>query len=314
LPQGIIADVTYFFNRTSQINNVNYNINQVDPRIALQYGAATNATIANPFYGLPIPNNSPGPLWNEATISVTQLARLYPQYGNLTEIDGISGGNMVYNSLQLKASKSFSSGYTLLVAYNYHVQTNRTFYDNVANYLKQWTSEDSGTPRHRLVASGTWALPVGKGRTFMPAAPRLLDALVGGWNLAGVVTWHSGDLLNFPGMLVSGGPTISNPGPNAWFDTSAFSLLPAYTRRTNPWYYPGIRGPQYFNMDGTLNKDFTITERLRLQLHMDAFNAINNMNWGDPNMTVGSSQFGKSTDIYSQDYGRRLQLGLRLSF
>ncbi len=314
LPQNILAEATYFFNRTSQINNVNYNINQVDPRIALQYGSATNANVANPFYNLAIPNAFPGPLWNQPTISVTQLARPYPQYGNLTMIDGISGGTMKYSSLQLKATKSFSSGYTLLVAYNYHVQTNQTFYDGVANYLKQWTSEDSGTPRHRLVASGVWALPIGKGRTYMTAAPRLLDALVGGWNLAGVATWHSGDLLQFPGMLVNGSPQISNPGPNAWFNTAVFSLLPAYTRATNPWFYSGIRGPQFFNLDGTLNKDFAITERIRFQLHMDAFNALNNMNWNDPNMTVGSSQFGKSTDIYAQDYGRRLQLGLRLTF
>ena len=47
---------------------------------------------------------------------------------------------------------------------------------------------------------------------------------------------------------------------------------------------------------------------------MDAFNALNNMNYNNPNMTVGSSQFGKSTDIYPQDFGRRLQLGLRLAF
>ena len=128
------------------------------------------------------------------------------------------------------------------------------------------------------------------------------------------MTWHAGDLLNFAGMLVSGNPAISNPGPNGWFNTSVFTLLPAYTRRTNPWYYSDIRGPKFFNIDGTLNKDFTLTERIRFQLHMDAFNALNNMNWNDPNMTVGSSQFGKSTDIYPNDYGRRLQLGLRLQF
>jgi len=314
LPQHIIVDVTYFFNHTSQVNNIDYNINQINPQIALQYGAATNATIANPFYGISIPNPTPGPLFEQATIPVTQLARLYPAWGNLTVIDGINGGAMRYSSLQIKASKSFSSGYSLLLAYNYHVQTNQTFYDNVSNYLKQWTWEDSGTPRHRLVASSVWALPVGKGRAYLTDAPRLLDALVGGWNLAGVVTWHSGDLLNFPGMLVSGNPQISNPGPNGWFNTSVFSLLPAYTRRTNPWYYSGIRGPQFFNVDATLNKDFSITERIRFQLHMDAFNALNNMNWNDPNMTVGSSQFGKSTDIYPNDFGRRLQLGLRVMF
>ena len=128
------------------------------------------------------------------------------------------------------------------------------------------------------------------------------------------MTWHSGTLLNFGGMVVSGDPTISNPGPNGWFNTSVFSILPAYTRRTNPWYYSGIRGPKYFNLDGTLNKDFSLTEKIKFQLHMDAFNATNNMNYNNPNMTVGSSQFGKSTDIYSQDFGRRLQLGLRLQF
>ncbi len=314
LPMGIIADVTYFLNRSSQINNVNYNINQVDPRIALQYGAATNASVANPFYQLAIPDPYPGALWNQSTVGVTSLAKMYPQYGSITVIDGISGGDMTYHSLQMKATKSFSNGYTLLVAYNYHVQTNRTFYDNVDNYLKNWTSEDSGTPRHRLVASGTWMIPIGKGQKFLSGAPRLLDALVGGWNLAGVATWHSGTLLNFGGMLVNGNPAVSNPGPAAWFNASAFAILPAYTRRTNPWYYSGIRGPGYFNLDGTLNKDFTVTERIRFQLHMDAFNAINNMNWNNPNMSVGSSQFGKSTDIYSQDYGRRLQLGLKMTF
>jgi hypothetical protein len=314
LPQGIIADVTYFYNHTSQVNNINYNINQVSPQIALQYGAATNATVANPFYGISIPNPTPGPLFQQATIPVTQLARPFPAWGNLTVIDGINGGAMKYDSLQLKASKSFTNGYTLLVAYNYHVQTNQTFYDGVANYMKQWTWEDAGTPRHRLVASGVWAIPIGKGRPYLAGAPRLLDAVVGGWNLSGVATWHAGDLLHFPGMVASGNPKISNPGPNGWFNTTVFSLLPAYTRATNPWYYSDIRGPKFFNVDATLNKDFSITERIRFQLHMDAFNAINNMNWNDPNMTVGSSQFGKSTDIYPNNYGRRLQLGLRISF
>ena len=314
LPKGIVADVTYFVNRTSQINNVNYNINQVDPRIAFQYGAATNATVPNPFYQLSIPNPYPGSLWNQATVGVTTLARPYPQYGNITVLDGISGGDMIYNSLQMKATKSFSSGYTLLAAYNYHVQTNKTFYDNVDNYLKNWTSEDSGTPRHRLVVSGTWNLPFGKGRTYFSGANRFVDAFVGGWNIAGVSTWHSGNLLNFGAMLVNGDPTASNPGPAGWFNASVFSILPAYTRRTNPWYYSGIRGPGFFNLDGTLNKDFSVTERIRFQLHVDAFNAINNMNWNNPNMTVGSSQFGQSTDIYSQDYGRRLQLGLKMFF
>jgi len=314
LPQNIVLDVTYFLNRSSHITTVNYNINQIDPRIGLQYGAATNATVANPFYHLAIPNQSPGPLWNQATVGVTALARPYPQYGNLTQIDSLEGGDMIYHSLQIKATKSFSSGYTLLVGYNYHVQTNKVFYDNVDTYLKNWTEADSATPRHRITGAGTWALPVGKGRKFMNGAPRMLELLIGGWNLAGTMTYHSGTLLNFGGMLVNGDPHISNPGPKAWFNTAVFAQLPAFTRRTNPWFYSDIRGPKYFHLDGTLNKDFAVTERIKFQLHMDAFNAINNMNQNNPNMSVTSSQFGRSTDIYPQDYGRRLQLGMRVEF
>jgi hypothetical protein len=315
LPQNIILDVTYFLNKSSHISVVNYDINQVDPRIALQNGAATNVQVTNPFYHLPIPNQSPGALWNQQTVSVLTLARPYPQYsGALTVIDGINGGDMTYHSLQIKAVKSFSSGYTLLAAYNYHVQWNQQFYDNVDNFLKKFTSEDSATPRHRMTVSGTWLLPVGKGRMFLSSSNRWVDALVGGWNLAGTGTYHSGTLLNFGGMLVSGDPTISNPGPNAWFNTSVFQILPAYTRRTNPWYYSGIRGPQFFNIDGSLYKDFAITEKIKLQLHLDAFNALNNMNFNNPNMSVTSSQFGRSTDIYPQDFGRRLQLAARIEF
>jgi hypothetical protein len=310
----MVADVTYFLNKSSQINNVNYDINQIDPRIALQYGAARNATVANPFYHLAIPNPYAGALWNQQTIGVTQLARPYPAYSNITVYDGISGGDMTYNSIQIKGTKSFSAGYTLLAAYNYHVQTSRTFYDNVDTYMKNWTDEDSGTPRHRMVVSGAWYLPFGKGRAYLNNVNRWTDMLFGDWNIAGVGTWHSGTLLNFPGMVVNGDPKVSNPGPNGWFNPSAFSILPAYTRRANPWYCSGIRCPQFFNLDGTLNKDFSITERIRFQLHMDAFNAFNSLNWNNPNMTVGSSQFGQSTDMYPLDYGRRLQLGMKLTF
>jgi len=314
LPAHIRADATYFLNRSSRINNINYNINQVDPRIALQYGSATNVQVANPFYHLTVPNKSPGALWNQASVGATTLAKPYPHYGTITVIDGMTGGDMVYHSLQLKAAKSFSGGYTLLVGYNYNVQTNHNFYDNVDNYLKNFTSRDSGRYRHRLTASGTWQLPVGKGRKFLRGSSRLADAVVGGWNLATTTVWHTGTLLNFGAYQVKGDPKIADPGPAAWFDTTVFAYLPAYTRRSNPWYYSNIRGPQFLNFDATMAKEFSITEKLKLQLRLESFNVINNANVNNPNMSLSSSLFGKSNDIYSQAYGRRLQMGLRLRY
>ena len=139
----------------------------------MQYGAATNVQVANPFYHLSIPNQSPGALWNQSTVSVLTLARPYPQYsGALTVIDGVNGGDMTYHSLQVKAVKSFSNGYTLLIAYNYHRQTNQQFYDNVDSYpLKKWTGEDSGTPRHRSLLPAPGQSPSARGASSCPTLP-----------------------------------------------------------------------------------------------------------------------------------------------
>ena len=46
-----------------------------------------------------------------------------------------------------------------------------------------------------------------------------------------------------------------------WFDTTGFARQPAYTRRTNPWYYDGLNGPSYKNLDLTLQKTFPLNER-----------------------------------------------------
>ena len=68
------------------------------------------------------------------------------------------------------------------------------------------------------------------------------------------------------------------------------------------------------NVNGSLAKDFWITEKLRAQLKADAFNVLNNMSWGDPTMNVDSSTFGQITNQANLTYGRRVQLGMRLEF
>jgi hypothetical protein len=68
------------------------------------------------------------------------------------------------------------------------------------------------------------------------------------------------------------------------------------------------------NIDASLVKAFNITERFRFALRMDSFNVLNNMTWADPDTNVNSSTFGSSTDVLSNTYGRRTQLGLRVEF
>ncbi len=240
----------------------------------------------------------------------------YPQYGSINVTEGQPGGNMRYQSLQFKLQKNFSRGYSLLAGYNYHFERDQRFYDNIATYAQNYTWIDSNAARHRLTAAGTWEVPLGRGRKFMTDAPRILDALVGGWDLTSTAFWRSGRFVRFGSLVVNGDPHIENPDQTKWFDTSVFSAVPAYTARTNPWQYPGLTGPGQFNMDGSLVKSFQTVERFRFELRMDVFNVLNNIAWADPDTNVYSSNFGRSAnnDQLTQTYGRRTQLGLRLEF
>jgi hypothetical protein len=240
--------------------------------------------------------------------------RPYPQYSDLYVIDGERGGDMHYQSVQIKAQKNFSKGYSFLLGYNYHYEKDGRFFNDIDTFAQQYTWQDAGTSRHRLSIAGVWEIPFGKGRPYMTDAPRLLDALVGGWNVSPIVTWRSGRFIFMPAAVVSGDPHISNPGPKGWFDTSVFSPLPAYTPRTNPWYYSGLTGPGMLNVDVSLVKAFHITERFRFELRMDSFNALNGITWSDPDTGIYSSTFGQSTDILANTHGRRTQLGLRVEF
>ncbi len=319
LPKGFVADVTYLFSLTKDLT-YSYDVNAADPRLTYQYKDALNVTVTNPFYNYMTPTTFPGVLRTQKTVSVTQFMRPYPQYGGLT-VAGTPGGGSKYHSLETKVQKSFSQGYSLMAAYVYRFQRDRIFFNEISTYLQDWTWQDSAQFRHRISLAGVWELPIGKGRTLLGGAPRYLDALVGGWNVSSIVLWRSGNFVRFGPMVVTGNPVISNPTRERYFDTSVFQRLPAYTPRTNPYQYSGLNGPGYFNMDATLAKDFTITEKSRLQLKMNAFNALNGFTPSEPGTNINSSDFGKQlyqmgvgSESAQATYGRRMQFGLQFIF
>lgn len=314
LPEGIVLDVTYYLNLSGFVFDTARNINMVDPNIAYQSKGAVNQSVPNPFFNLLTVDKFPGSLRYQQNVSILSLMRPYPQYGNISVIDGEPGGNLRYQSLQIKAQKNFSRGYSLLLGYNYHYEQDQRYYDDRAVYAKQYSWIDSAAARQRLTLAGSWELPVGKGRHFLSGAPRVLDALIGGWNLTPVATWRSGRYIQFGGLVVNGDPRVSNPGPDGWFNTSVLSPLPAYTPRSNPWLYSGLTGPGQLVVNASLVKGFHLTERVRFDLRVDSFNALNSMTWADPDTNVYSSTFGRSTDQLQNTFGRRTQLGLRLEF
>jgi hypothetical protein len=97
-----------------------------------------------------------------------------------------------------------------------------------------------------------------------------------------------------------------------YFDTSKFKLLPAYTPRLNPWQYDGVKGSRNWNIDLSVAKYFKMTETIKMEFRMEAYNLTNSFVPGLPNMTVGSPQFGRS--VTQANLGRQLQYTLRLHF
>jgi hypothetical protein len=128
----------------------------------------------------------------------------------------------------------------------------------------------------------------------------------------GVWYFNSGNNLRFGAMIVSGDPTIPNPSPQRWFDTSKFQRQPSYTPRSNPWQYPGLFGPVWWQLDQSLSKHFNIRERVKAELKMAAYNATNRLNRADPDRNVTSSTFGQT--LRQSGMGRQVEFGLKFLF
>jgi hypothetical protein len=342
-----VVSGTYFTNFGSQWYTLMPNL--ANPVFMVNNESLLTTTVANPFYHL---NNNPtlvpGTLYNQQTVGFGSLLSKYPQYGvgNLVE-PGMCCAPERYNSIELKAQRTFSKGFNLLFTYVYirekTEQNNLTDYDYYAN-LFQWV--DSNQPRHKFNAAGTYQLPFGKGRQYLNTVPTVADYIIGGWQLTGLLSLSSGDFITFgnltsnpqnDNMIVTGSPCISNPTPNAWFNTSVFQPLPsgvAFTPRTMPYTWPCLTGPSFSNLDGSVFKDIPLwKERVKGQIKVSAFNALNVMHRGDPNTGLGAG-FGQA--LYSGtpggsfaggiqnsqnatqgnlgQYGRMLEFSFRVSF
>jgi hypothetical protein len=97
---------------------------------------------------------------------------------------------------------------------------------------------------------------------------------------------------------------------DAWFNPAAFTTPAAFTFGNvgrNSVYGPGMQ-----TLDIALQREFAVTETVKLQIRGEAFNALNHVNLGTPNRFVNTPQFGTITEAATP--GREIQLGVRISF
>jgi hypothetical protein len=320
LPGRIVSDATFFMNFGHRIlgpsmwgGDFSINRNLVDPAIIYSQKALVDQRVNNPFFNVLPLDKFPGNLRNQQQVAARELLRPYPQYGNLTERLTPDRFNRYY-AFQLKLERSFANGLSMLLGYNYNREYRAEWFNDIDQYANRYSLFDTRDPRHNVRIAGTYELPFGRGRTYLANLNRLADAVIGGWRTSHIFMFNNGAMVTFGALQVSGDPKISDPGPSRWFDTSKFALLPAYTPRTNPWYYEGLRGPGFWQLDSTISKDFMITEKHKLELRLEMFNATNHFIPNGPVTGVTSSQFGRSNWIFPGNYGREVQYMLRYAF
>ncbi len=308
---------TYLYRRS--------NINQLDPKYFV-LGSKLNLLVTDPAAaGLtPFPNNEPWPGF-AATMgsfaTVGQALRPFPQYAGPGRDDSSSGdGNSTYNALQAKFERRFSNGLYWLTSYTWDkwLEDTRMFSDfeypviNQYNHRLDTTVSDQWQP-HTLTTAFTYELPIGPGKKFANTGG-VMGRITGGWRASGILTYRSGnDIILFaptgalpsqyggtlyavqvPGVSTRASNWTGNPTSGKWLNSNAFSIAGALAGQlvSGSQVLPNTREPGTYNEDLSLFKETTITERLHLQLGLEAFNALNRVRFGCTNTNLQDPNFG----------------------
>jgi hypothetical protein len=341
LPFDTKLDVSYVGSRAYHINigdNQTGNARNINVNSVAQLQAAqANSTyftqsVPNPFAGL-IPNN---PALNGATISRQQLLVPYPQFGAV-QYAFESVGRLWYDSLQVSATKRYSSHLVLALAYTFSKNLDAINFLNGqdAKPVKELSASDRP---HRAVLSGVYQLPFGKGRKFGGGVNRWQELLVGGWEYNFIGTLQSGVPFSNPTNVDQvANPSIDGATNAQYFNTcvqqtTGLSVMPnpartAFVPCTNPaWKVRAsntlqsiqltssvLRNPWRAQWDMALNKRFNFTERINAQFRFEAFNVFNTPILGAPNNSISSTNFGFVAANQS-NFPRQVQLGFKLNF
>jgi outer membrane receptor protein involved in Fe transport len=262
-----------------------------------------------------------------------QAAKPFPALGDVLLYQNI--GKSWYNALQLKWEKRFSQGLSYLVSYSFSKNIGESA-DNLWADPTPFAPEGYNRGRssldrtHILAVNGIYELPFGKGRKHLNDMNPVGNAILGGWQVAGIYNFISGRPLTFgvPGATLGNGFStranivgpieVSNPSAEQWFNPSAFAAPPPITYGSS-----GIGifdGPASHVLDTSLTKNFHLTETRFLQFRWEMFNMPNHVNLCSasdsanntcPVVNIGLSSTGR---IFSAGSARSMQFGLKFIF
>jgi hypothetical protein len=260
--------------------------------------------------------------------------------GNFKETAAV--GNQRYDSLQVVLQKRMSGGLEGQVSYTF----SKCMTDS-SGYYGTWGNAVSGfgasvywqnlydqraewgpcyfNQKHTMTANVIYNIPFGKGRKYGSALNPVVNAVAGNWNASAIISARTG----MPTTAYSWGnnsgtgsfwlshadcnsPVQYHKQPYAgggiqWFDPSSFSMpATGFGNCGNSTIY----GPGSGNLDLSLQKDFMLSEKRKVQFRGDFINFANSVALDAPNAGLGA---GMGTITGSQ-FPRLVQLALKFYF
>jgi len=265
---------------------------------------------------------------------------------------GDRSGNSTYHAVVVKWEKRYSSGLSFLNSYVFSKMftdaeaLNAGSNGSMNHYnrrLEKALSRSDVT--HNFKFAYSYELPFGKGKAFATTGP--LAQIVGGWRFAGIHTYNSGAPMQmfsgygFPIFANSANrPTVTSyegwrssaasggsfdPNRDRWFDLGAFNAIPSASAPSGAKVWvnresfgnmtvrnPKLRFPWNVNESISISRTFKAGERFSFDLRGEAFNLLNRVVWGGPDLGMTSQNFGR---VFNQGNSpRQMQLGLKIQF
>jgi hypothetical protein len=217
-----------------------------------------------------------------------------------------------------------------------------------ANY-STWSHQavigrDSALRQQQIIVYGLLELPFGKNKPILSHANAVVNQIVSGIQISPVINYSSGlpfslEYSTCSNNLPGSAPCYVNGNLHAFhpqvtgFPGNNLSYFNAYklTSSSAPFQIPALdqignvgrnsaNGPNFFNADLSIQKNFLIRERVTFQLRADGFNAFNHINWATPNGGGQNVNIDQPGSISGGPYPngssnpRQLQFSARVQF
>jgi hypothetical protein len=305
---------------------------------------ALDTKVANPFYGK---ITTPGCSICGSTITAYDLLEPYPQFSAFPGSEPPPPwANSEYNAFQLKVEKRFSHGLDLLADYTWSKSLDDSSTEDSANAFEAGTYPTAQDPNDLeaeyalseydepqvLTFAYVYQLPFGRGERWGHNWNRFTDALLGGWQTNGFWTFQSGQPLdvtltsglsvpwptwgpqrpNLTGTLLKNNGSETSRVAQYFGNPGVLTQPPEHALGTAPRAL-SVLGPGIENADLSVFKNFPIHklgESGMLQFRIETFNALNYVQFADPNLQVGSTTFGEITSQLNSP--REVQIAAKL--